>query len=274
VVTLAYLTDSDSRFSGQAVNDAFGSTVAIAGDVNKDGVADILVGAAGHETGAETDEGRAYLLLGGASTAKSNGTSCVMNGECASGFCVDGVCCNTICGGTPGLEADNTSDCQACATTGATRGTCGTAALASPCQSNLCLEGSICDETGACIGGVLKSCAGAGDACRQASVCDPETGLCANPPRPDGTVCDDGNACTAASSCAGGVCSGPVTVTCPAPALCKLPGTCNPATGACSYPNVADDTTCDDGNLCTSGERCQAGACVTTPALTGGAESA
>ena len=276
VVKEPYLVDVDSRFNGEAPGDGLGSTVAIAGDVNKDGFVDILAGAAGFEDGAEVDEGKAYLFLGGPATAKMNGHSCTLNGECASGFCVDGFCCNTICGGSSGLEADNTSDCQSCAMSinGGANGTCGIARLGTTCRNSLCLEGSVCDETGACVGGLPRTCPGTQNACRQTGVCDQATGLCTNPPVPDGTTCDDANACTTASTCQMGTCSGTTTVTCPAPALCKLPGACNPATGACSYANIPNGTTCNDGNLCTAGETCQAGACVTTPALTCGAESA
>jgi len=41
-------------------------------------------------------------------------------------------------------------------------------------------------------------------------------------------------------------------------------GTCDPATGGCSNPNKADGTACDDGNLCTQNDACQAGTCTGT----------
>ena len=50
---------------GQA-NADFGSSVATAGDVNGDGYADVLVGAGAFDNG-QTDEGRAFVYLGGAS---------------------------------------------------------------------------------------------------------------------------------------------------------------------------------------------------------------
>jgi hypothetical protein len=275
VVNNPHLIDTDSRFFGEAAGDALGSTLAVAGDVNKDGFTDILAGAGGFEDGAEVDEGKAFLFLGGAATAKMAGQACALNAECLSGFCVDGVCCNTICGGIPGVEADNTSDCQACsmAASGAPNGVCRAARIATPCTStNLCLDSSVCDESGSCIGGVPKVCPITSNPCVESGVCDPTTGAC-NPNRPDGLVCDDGNACTAATACLAGVCSGPVTVICAPPAVCKLAGTCNTSTGVCDYPNAADGIACADTNLCTTGETCLAGTCRTTPELTCGAET-
>ena len=55
--------------SGDETNASFGASVATAGDVNGDGYADVLVGAARHDAGggAGADRGRAYLYLGSAS---------------------------------------------------------------------------------------------------------------------------------------------------------------------------------------------------------------
>src|SRR5439155_205049 len=39
-------------------------------------------------------------------------------------------------------------------------------------------------------------------------------------------------------------------------------GTCDTSTGVCSNPNAADGTGCNDGNLCTRTDTCQAGTCT------------
>lgn len=61
-------------------------------------------------------------------------------------------------------------------------------------------------------GGLLDLCAGvvcgASDACHAPGVCDPATGLCSDPPAPDGTVCDDGDVCTLTDGCVAGSCAG------------------------------------------------------------------
>ena len=86
--------------------------------------------------------------------------------------------------------------------------------------------------------------------------------MCTNPPRPDGTACNDGSACTQTDTCMAGVCTGMNPVTCPAPPdACHDNGVCNPMTGACSFPFKADGTACDDGNPCTQMDTCQMGVC-------------
>jgi RHS repeat-associated protein len=100
------------------------------------------------------------------------------------------------------------------------------------------------------------------DSCHTAGVCDAATGICSNPPKPDGTSCDDGNACTQTDSCHAGACVGSNPLAC-GEDQCHLAGTCNPATG-CSRPKP-DGTSCNDGNNCTRYDVCGAGSCQGTP---------
>src|SRR5262249_53902646 len=102
----------------------------------------------------------------------------------------------------------------------------------------------------------------ASDQCHDAGTCNPATGLCSNPVKPDGAACNDGNACTQTDTCQGGVCSGGNAIVCTAQDQCHDAGVCNPATGACSNPAKSDGTTCDDGNGCSQTDTCQSGACV------------
>jgi hypothetical protein len=92
-------------------------------------------------------------------------------------------------------------------------------------------------------------------------VCDTGTGVCSNPNKPDGTACVDGNACTQTDTCQAGVCVGANPVNCNDGNACTT-DTCNPATGACSHPNVVDGTSCNDGNACTQTDACQTGICT------------
>src|SRR5262249_36889904 len=94
--------------------------------------------------------------------------------------------------------------------------------------------------------------------------CDPTSGVCSNPNKPDETACNDGNACTQQDFCRGGVCTGTNPVVCAALDQCHDAGTCDPASGTCSNPNKADGTGCDDHDACTQTDACQAGACVGT----------
>ena len=56
---------ADATLTGFAAGDAFGGSVAVAGDVNGDGFADLVVGAAYNSAGG-AQAGRAYVFLGGA----------------------------------------------------------------------------------------------------------------------------------------------------------------------------------------------------------------
>jgi hypothetical protein len=93
-------------------------------------------------------------------------------------------------------------------------------------------------------------------------VCNPATGQCSNPPKANGTACDDGNACTQVDTCQAGACVGANPVVCVAFDQCHTAGTCNPATGGCSNPAKADGTACTDDDACTRADTCQGGACV------------
>ncbi len=80
--------------------------------------------------------------------------------------------------------------------------------------------------------------------------------------QPDGTSCDDGDACTHPDTCQAGVCVGGTPVVCTAMDACHDVGVCDSTTGACSNPVLPDGTACEDGDLCTQQDSCQAGSCV------------
>jgi hypothetical protein len=67
----ASLTAVDAEYVGEAARDQAGSSVAGAGDVDADGYADILIGAAGCHAGLP-GAGAVYLLLGGPSPASAS----------------------------------------------------------------------------------------------------------------------------------------------------------------------------------------------------------
>jgi hypothetical protein len=134
---------------------------------------------------------------------------------------------------------------------------------------NLCTSSAQCDDGNLCTSdscGTDGTCLHAavncddGNACTQDS-CAPNSG-CINAPVADGTACNDGNACTQTDNCQVGVCAGSNPVTCGASDQCHAVGACNPTTGACSNPAVADGTRCNDGNACTETDTCEAGICL------------
>src|SRR4029079_10396789 len=74
----------------------------------------------------------------------------------------------------------------------------------------------------------------------------------------DGTHGNDGNACTTGETCQSGLCVGGSAVTCPSD-QCHASGTCDPTIGC--PPPKPDGTACDDANVCTQTETCEAGTC-------------
>src|SRR5207247_8826571 len=116
-------------------------------------------------------------------------------------------------------------------------------------------------QNGSCVGANPVVCT-ASDQCHDPGVCDPSAGVCSNPPKPNGTSCNDSNACTQTDTCQSGVCTGSNGVVCTPLDQCHDAGTCNSGTGVCSNPPKADGTTCNDGNACTQTDTCQAGVCT------------
>jgi hypothetical protein len=127
-------------------------------------------------------------------------------------------------------------------------------------DGNACTTGETC-QANVCQPKGTVTCA-APDQCHTAGTCNPTSGACQYPTKADGAACDDGNACTLTDTCQAGTCQGGTPVACAASDQCHTAGVCDPKTGACSNPNQADGTSCDDGSVCTVGDTCNAGACV------------
>src|SRR5439155_283388 len=81
-------------------------------------------------------------------------------------------------------------------------------------------------------------------------------------PRPAGTACSDGAACTRTDICRAGTCAPGSGTVCGALDQCHAAGVCDPATGACSNPEI----TCDDGDPCTVDACLPAEGCAHFPA--------
>jgi hypothetical protein len=147
--------------------------------------------------------------------------------------------------------------CHDAGTCDAATGTCSNPAKpdgASCDDGNACTQADAC-QAGACAGENPVVCAPT-DQCHDAGTCDPATGACNDPAKPDGASCDDGNACTQADTCAAGACTGEDPVACAPLDECHVAGTCDPATGGCDNPPAPDGTACDGGV-------CAAGVCMT-----------
>ncbi len=169
--------------------------------------------------------------------------ACTTHDTCAGGQCV---------GGAPlGCDDGNLCTDDACRPETGCVHTPNTA----PCNDgDACTTGDAC-AAGSCTGALL-SCDD-GNPCTD-DTCDSRTGcghtLNTGP-------CDDGDACTTGDSCADGTCAGHGRLGCDDGNPCT-DDACDSRTG-CTHTPI--DGPCDDGDFCTTGDVCEAGACVGTP---------
>ena len=191
--------------------------------------------------------------------AASDGTSCNDSDACTQ----TDTCRAGVCTGSNQITCTAQDQCHAAGTCNPATGTC-----SNPTSPNgtTCNDGNACDlndtcQSGVCTAGGHVTCA-ATDQCHTGGTCNPSSGLCSNPPAPNGTTCSDGNACDLSDTCQAGVCTAGSHVTCAASDQCHAAGTCNPATGQCSNPAAPNGTACGDGNACDLNDTCQSGVCT------------
>lgn len=190
--------------------------------------------------------------------AKPNGTACDDGNACTvSDACTAGTCKGAA------VVCQPVDSCHDAGTCDPATGLCSHPPKA---DDTACDDGNGCTQTDLCEMGVCTGmdpvvCMPA-DMCHDAGTCDPVTGACSNPPKPDDTPCTDGTECTMNDTCQNGTCQSGEVVVCPPLDACHGDGVCSPATGICGYPTKPDDTPCDDGNACTKKDSCNAGVCV------------
>ena len=73
-------------------------------------------------------------------------------------------------------------------------------------DGNACTVGEAC-EGGTCRSGVPVVCVPL-DQCHLTGTCNPASGTCSNPAKPNGSACNDGNLCTTGDVCTSGSCGG------------------------------------------------------------------
>lgn len=138
------------------------------------------------------------------------------------------------------------------------------------CATFTCDDGNLCTTLdrctqGACAGTAVTCMPQTGQ-CATGGSCNPATGACVYTSADAGTPCDDANPCTGPDVClANGSCNG-ATMGCTTP-----PGPCFAATGVCradagcTYAPLDAGVACNDGNACTTTDRCAAdGTCAGT----------
>ncbi len=145
------------------------------------------------------------------------------NDACTTAKCVNGVCKSAS--KVDGLDCDDKDGCTS----------------GDKCQDGLCVgaQKTLCDDKNPCS---IDSCVGT-LGCQFALVDGP---------------CSDGDACTLGDTCAGGTCAAGATKACDDGNPCTQ-DLCQPVDGSCAVTPTAGP--CSDGNACTTGDGCAAGAC-------------
>ncbi|MBI5495034.1 MAG: hypothetical protein HY904_08390, partial [Deltaproteobacteria bacterium] len=137
-------------------------------------------------------------------------------GGCTPQLCDDGDACNGVescdsagvcaAGVPPAVDDGNPCTVDGCDPASGVTHVASAAGTACG-DGNACNGDEACDGAGTCAAALPVVCA-ALDQCHDVGTCDPATGACSNPAKPDGTACSDGDACTQTDACVGGACAG------------------------------------------------------------------
>jgi hypothetical protein len=98
-------------------------------------------------------------------------------------------------------------------------------------------------------------------ACRSTCLRCPSTSQLCGTTGQSTTCCNSGSSCVNGTCVAADLCAG---VVCNPPDACHS-AVCDPGTGRCIFPPRPNGTACNDGNVCTQSDSCQAGVCVGVP---------
>ncbi len=137
----------------------------------------------------------------------------------------------------------------------------------SPCEQATCNT-----EAGLCEAAPIPGCVPCDTvaqcpvppACFEAAC---SAGMCVQAASEEGTLCDDLDGCTTVDTCVEGVCHGSEPVQCAPLSECHVAGVCDPSSGQCTNPQAQAGTPCEDGDLCTLQDSCQAGLCLAGPPM-------
>jgi len=190
--------------------------------------------------------------------SKSDGSPCSDNNACTQAD----ACLAGRCTGTNPVDCISHDECHDVGVCDPTTGQCSNPAKA---DGSVCDDGDACTQADSCRDGVCVGGIGCvpTDQCHVAGTCDPVTRSCTNPPKPNGTTCEDGDACTTDDQCLQGLCIGGAPPACDDGNRCT-DDSCNPATG-CVHEN--NHVPCEDGSACATDDACLNGTCVGGPLL-------
>jgi cysteine-rich repeat protein len=180
-------------------------------------------------------------------------------GTCDDGnLCtIDDVCAESICkpGGLLGCNDDSPCTNDWCDPQTGCQFTPNSAACD---DGSLCSLGDHCEE-GECIAGTQLDCNDS-NGCTN-DTCNPLVG-CKHTNNTE--QCNDQDPCTSTDQCIGGSCIGTGAADCNDDNPCTT-DFCDPMAGCTHIPATSS---CDDGNPCSWGDKCQAGSCIGGQAVT------
>lgn len=171
------------------------------------------------------------------------------------------TCLDLSCVGTPTNSAcEDNNNC--------TTDTCTSGGCANVNNTSSCNDGDACTIEDACSDG---SCMGAPKNCDDENQCTSDKcfeGTCQHKPLGEAS-CNDGNPCTVSDFCNGdGLCASGGAKNCNDGNACTA-DSCNPATvGGCVNADLGGEVTCTDGSVCTLGDHCGGGVCLSGTATT------
>jgi hypothetical protein len=199
------------------------------------------------------DDGNACTIEACDGAGKCAQTLAPNGSPCETGKVCNGGMCNAACFIDGTLYVPNAQNaqnrCQIC------NPSVSTTAWSNATDGTVCDNGDGCTKDDVCQAG---QCVGTPvtcmpmDQCHDAGTCDSATGACTNPPKADGTACNDNSACTVNDVCTAGVCNGGIPNECIPTDECHDVGVCDPVTGECSNPEKPDGTECS-GGFCKEG---------------------
>jgi hypothetical protein len=138
-------------------------------------------------------------------------------------------------------------------------------------DGNPCTESGTCTAAGTCDPGPVKTCPPSENPCAE-PVCNPVSGDCELVPANEGALCrqargacEEDAVCTGTSTECPETFFGAGTVCREAAGDCDVEETCTGTSADCP-PDAfeANGTSCNDGNPCTTGDRCLNGVCTPT----------
>ena len=207
------------------------------------------------------------------------GPECPADSAAPNGIlCSDGNACtqlDTCQGGScAGMDPISCTALDQCHTRGICDPSAGTCSNPISLNGTTCNDGDRCTQVDTCQGGICEGddpveCT-ALDQCHKVGECDIGTGICSNPLKSNGVICEDDDFCNGLDTCNEGTCSPGDDDPC---LYLDCPATCDEVTNSCrcaaeycgdGIVQPDRDEECDDGNArsddeCT--ELCQVSVC-------------